>query len=60
MTQGLPFFAPGSFLQASFRSARCHDLLLAAISLLKRLYAEKQRTLPDRVRSPISGKLIDG
>lgn len=40
----------GAFLQAfSFQSARRHDLLLAAISLLKRLYAEKRRTLPDRV-----------
>lgn len=43
----------GSFLQAfTFRSARRHDLLLAAISLLKRLYAKKRRPLPDRVRSP--------
>lgn len=39
----------GAFLQAfTFRSARRHDPLLAAISLLKRLYAEKRRTLPDR------------
>jgi hypothetical protein len=40
----------GAFLQAfTFRSARRHDPLLAAISLLKRFYAEKRRTLPDRV-----------
>ncbi|MDG4892706.1 Tn3 family transposase [Mesorhizobium sp. WSM4976] len=40
----------GAFLRAfSFQSARRHDPLLAAISLLKRLYAEKRRTLPDRV-----------
>jgi len=40
----------GAFLQAfSFQSARRHDPLLAAISLLKRLYAEKRRTLPERV-----------
>lgn len=40
----------GAFLQAfSFQSARRHDPLLAAISLLKRLHAEKRRTLPDRV-----------
>lgn len=40
----------GAFLQAfTFRSARRHDPLLAAIGLLKRLYAEKRRTLPDRV-----------
>jgi len=40
----------GAFLEAfTFRSARRHDPLLAAISLLKRLYAEKRRTLPDRV-----------
>ncbi|WP_292136033.1 Tn3 family transposase [Mesorhizobium sp.] len=40
----------GAFLQAfTFRSARRHDPLLAAISLLIRLYAEKRRTLPDRV-----------
>ncbi|WP_137935490.1 Tn3 family transposase [Mesorhizobium comanense] len=40
----------GAFLQAfTFRSARRHDPLLAAISLLKRLYAEKRRSLPDRV-----------
>lgn len=40
----------GAFIQAfSFHSARRHDPLLAAISLLKRLYAEKRRTLPDRV-----------
>ena len=40
----------GAFLQAfTFRSARRHDPLLAAISLLKRLYAEKRRALPDRV-----------
>jgi hypothetical protein len=37
----------GAFLQAfTFQSARRHDPLLAAISLLKRLYAEKRRTLP--------------
>ncbi len=40
----------GAFLQAfTFQSARRHDPLLAAISLLKRLYAEKPRTLPDCV-----------
>ena len=40
----------GAFLQAfTFRSARRHDPLLAAIALLKRLHAEKRRTLPDRV-----------
>lgn len=40
----------GAFLQTfTFRSARRHDPLLAAILLLKRLYAEKRRTLPDRV-----------
>ena len=38
------------FLQAfSFQSARRHDPLHAATSLLKRLHAEKRRTLPDRV-----------
>lgn len=41
----------GPFLQAfTFRSARRHDPLLAAIALLKQLYADKRRTLPDRVR----------
>ena len=40
----------GAFLRAfMFQSARRHDPLLASISLLKRLYAEKRRTLPDRV-----------
>ena len=40
----------GAFLEAfTFRSARRHDPLLAAISLLKRLYAEKRRALPERV-----------
>lgn len=40
----------GAFLQAfTFQSARRHDPLLAAISLLKRLHAERRRTLPDRV-----------
>lgn len=43
----------GAFLQTfTFQSARRHDPLLAAISLLKRLYAEKRRTLPERV--PVS------
>jgi hypothetical protein len=43
----------GAFLEAfKFQSARRHDPLLAAISLLKRLYAEKRRILPDRV--PVS------
>jgi hypothetical protein len=38
-----------AFLQAfTFRSARRHDSLLAAVDLLKRLYAEKRRTLPER------------
>jgi phosphoglycerate dehydrogenase-like enzyme len=40
----------GAFLRAfMFQSARRHDPLLASIALLKRLYAEKRRTLPDRV-----------
>lgn len=40
----------GALLQTfTFRSARRHDPLLAAIGLLKRLYVEKSRTLPDRV-----------
>ena len=40
----------GAFLQAfAFQSARRHDPLLAAISLLKWLHAEKRRALPDRV-----------
>lgn len=40
----------GAFLQAfTFQSARRHDPLLTAISLLKRLYAEKRRTLPERM-----------
>ena len=39
-----------AFLQAfTFRSVRRHDPLLAAIALLKQLYAERRRTLPDRV-----------
>ena len=39
-----------AFLQAfTFQSARRHDPLLGAIALLKRLYIEKRRTLPDRV-----------
>ncbi len=40
----------GAFLQTfTFRSACRHDPVLAAISLLKRLYVEKRRALPDRV-----------
>jgi hypothetical protein len=40
----------GAFLQAfTFRLALRHDPLLAAIALLKRLHAEKRRTLPERV-----------
>ncbi|MBP0440334.1 MULTISPECIES: Tn3 family transposase [Phyllobacteriaceae] len=40
----------GAFLRAfTFQSGRRHDPLLAAISLLKRMYAEKRRTLPERV-----------
>jgi hypothetical protein len=40
----------GAFLQAfTFRSARRHDPLLVAIDVLKRLYADRRRTLPDRV-----------
>jgi hypothetical protein len=40
----------GAFLQVfTFRSARRHDPLLAAIALLTRLHAEKRRTLPDRI-----------
>lgn len=51
----------GAFLQAfTFQSARRHDPLLAAISLLKRLYAERRRTLRIASRSPISAKLIVG
>jgi hypothetical protein len=39
----------GAFLQAfTFRSARHHDPLLAAIVLLKRLHLEKRRSLPER------------
>ena len=42
-----------AFLRAfTFQSMRRHDPLIAAISLLKRLYAGKRRTLPDRV--PVS------
>ncbi len=36
----------------TFHSAHRHDPLLAAIAMLKRLYSEKRRTLPERV--PIS------
>ena len=55
----------GEFLQAfTFRSARRHDPLLAAIALLQRLYAERRRTLPDRVPvthlSQVDRKLIFG
>lgn len=40
----------GAFLQAfTFQSARRHDPLLAAVDVLRRLYAEKRRTLPERV-----------
>ena len=40
----------GAFLQTfAFQSAQRHDPLLAAISLLKWLHAEKRRALPDRV-----------
>lgn len=40
----------GAFLQAfTFRSARRHDPLLAAIALLKRLHLEKRRSLPERI-----------
>jgi TnpA family transposase len=40
----------GAFLQAfTFRSARRHDPLLAAIALLRRLYLEKRRALPERI-----------
>lgn len=40
----------GSFLQTlTFQSARRHNPLPAAVSLLRRLYAEKRRALPDRV-----------
>jgi TnpA family transposase len=40
----------GAFLKSFiFRSARKHDPLLAAITVLKRLYLEGRRTLPDRV-----------
>lgn len=40
----------GAFLQTlTFQSARRHDPLLSAVSLLRRLYAEKRRALPDRV-----------
>lgn len=40
----------GNFLRTfTFRSARRHDPLLAAVDLLRRLYVEKRRTLPERV-----------
>ncbi|CUX56936.1 transposase (fragment) [Agrobacterium fabrum str. J-07] len=40
----------GAFLQVfTFRSARRHDPLLAAVALLTRLHAEKRQTLPDRI-----------
>lgn len=40
----------GVFLQAfTFRSARRYDPLLAAVGVLKRLYSEKRRTLPEAV-----------
>ncbi|TGU44560.1 Tn3 family transposase, partial [bacterium M00.F.Ca.ET.152.01.1.1] len=40
----------GVFLQAfTFRSARRYDPLLAAVGVLKRLYSEKRRTLPETV-----------
>ena len=39
----------GAFLQAfTFRSARRHDPLLAAVGVLRRLYSERRRTLPER------------
>lgn len=40
----------GAFLQAfTFRSHRRHDPLLAAVAILKILYVEGRRVLPDRV-----------
>jgi TnpA family transposase len=40
----------GAFLQTfTFHSTRRHDPLLAAIEVLKQLYAEGRRVLPDRV-----------
>lgn len=40
----------GAFLQAfTFRSHRRHDPLLTAVAILKMLYAEGRRVLPDRV-----------
>lgn len=40
----------GVFLQAfTFRSSRRYDPLLAAVGVLKRLYSEKRRTLPETV-----------
>jgi hypothetical protein len=40
----------GAFLQAfTFRSRRRHDPLLAAVAVLKMLYVEGRRVLPDRV-----------
>ncbi|PAQ06946.1 Tn3 family transposase [Mesorhizobium temperatum] len=40
----------GAILQVfTFRSARRHDPLLVAVDVLKRLYADRRRTLPDRV-----------
>ncbi|OWK19931.1 hypothetical protein AJ88_34620 [Mesorhizobium amorphae CCBAU 01583] len=45
----------GAFLQVfTFRSARRHDPLLVAVDVLKRLYADRRRTLPDRVPALIS------
>ncbi len=55
----------GDFLRTfTFRSARRHDPLLAAVDLLRRLYVEKRRTLPERVPithlSQVDRKLIFG
>ncbi|WP_258124083.1 hypothetical protein [Mesorhizobium onobrychidis] len=53
------------FLQAfTFRSARRHEPCLVAVDVLKRLYADRRRTLPDRVSvthlSQADRKLIFG
>ncbi|WP_245518845.1 MULTISPECIES: Tn3 family transposase [unclassified Mesorhizobium] len=54
-----------AFLQAfTFRSARSYDPLLVAVDVLKRLCADRRRTLPDRVPvthlSQAARKLIFG
>ena len=40
----------GAFLQTfTFRSRRRHDSLLAAIAVLRMLYMDRRRALPERV-----------